>query len=460
MGSFLVARGGVLGLGWTTFVGVLCVRGLFRGIAAGEVSEMIASRRSRAATWALGLAALSFVLAVVPMDDRAGGEFKLRPARRVELRAPIAGFLKEVYCDVGVRVSPGAPVARLEVPDLDSRLAQKRAEVLESQARLKMLKLGPRPEEVAEQRLRVERSETWRDLARRDLDRATRSFREALAEIEQQIRQYQAECDKAASVYRTDRALLDRRAVQAEQVRESEKLWRVAESQLHQAEARHRARQAEGTLTAEAELARRETELADAEAKLRLLEAGTRPEEIDAETAHLARLEEEVRYLETQARRLPQFSPISGVVVTPRFKEKTGQFLQEGELICEVESMADLEAEIAVTEQDALRIRPGQPVRLKVRSLPYNSFLTTVDRIAPSMVRPTGTVAAGGTTLENPVTAAATPGTIVIYCRVSGSAFDLRSGMTGYARITYARRPIGAVLADRVLRVLRTEFWW
>ena len=31
--------------------------------------------------------------------------------------------------------------------------------------------------------------------------------------------------------------------------------------------------------------------------------------------------------------------------------------------------------------------------------------------------------------------------------------------MTGYARISCGRRPLGAILVDRVLRFLRTEFW-
>jgi hypothetical protein len=32
--------------------------------------------------------------------------------------------------------------------------------------------------------------------------------------------------------------------------------------------------------------------------------------------------------------------------------------------------------------------------------------------------------------------------------------------MTGYGRIYDGQRAIGEILADRVLRYLRTEFWW
>ena len=36
----------------------------------------------------------------------------------------------------------------------------------------------------------------------------------------------------------------------------------------------------------------------------------------------------------------------------------------------------------------------------------------------------------------------------------------LKPGMTGYARVDTGRRPVGAILADRLMRYLRTEFWW
>jgi hypothetical protein len=32
--------------------------------------------------------------------------------------------------------------------------------------------------------------------------------------------------------------------------------------------------------------------------------------------------------------------------------------------------------------------------------------------------------------------------------------------MTGYARVCYGRRTLAAILGDRALRLLRTEFWW
>jgi hypothetical protein len=81
---------------------------------------------------ALGLAGAVAALPLIEIEDRATGAFQVRSAARAELRAPAAAFVKEVRFDEGKRAEAGAVVFRLEVPDLDSRLTQKRAEVRET----------------------------------------------------------------------------------------------------------------------------------------------------------------------------------------------------------------------------------------------------------------------------------------------------------------------------------------
>src|SRR5262249_25163346 len=143
-----------------------------QGLLGGEVRKMILMRPKRTAVWLLFSGAVPAMLCFGKMEDRATGPFQLRSATRAELRAPVAGFVREVYFDEGDRVSTGAVIARLEVPDLSTRLTQKLAEVSEARAKLKLLEAGPRYEEVEQQRRRVERMKTWRDLAGKDLEHA------------------------------------------------------------------------------------------------------------------------------------------------------------------------------------------------------------------------------------------------------------------------------------------------
>ena len=134
-------------------------------------------------------------------------------------------------------------------------------------------------------------------------------------------------------------------------------------------------------------------------------------------------------------------------------KERVGRFLSEGQPICTVETLANLEAEIAVTEQDVLRVRPGQEINLRARSLPFQTLNGRVERIAPRTPEaPDPNAAVPG--LEGRGASAADlgkkPESVIIYCRLDGSPWGLQPGMTGYARIHCGRRPIGEILAFHV----------
>src|SRR5207237_3051037 len=139
--------------------------------------------------------------------------------------ASAAVFLKEVYFDEGDRVSSGACVARLNVPDLESRLAQKRAEVREVRAKLRQLEIGPRPEEVVERRRRVERMKAWRDLARTDLEHSRQALQEELRRLDKQVSQQRAELQSAEEAYTRAGNLRGKGAAAQEQYEEARRKY-------------------------------------------------------------------------------------------------------------------------------------------------------------------------------------------------------------------------------------------
>ena len=89
-------------------------------------------------------------------------------------------------------------------------------------------------------------------------------------------------------------------------------------------------------------------------------------------------------------------------------------------------------------------MRPGQAVELKARSLPFDTLRGTVREVAP--------VAVPGKD--------GAQSTVTVYCRLDATPAAVRPAMTGVARISCGRRPVGAVFTRRVLRYVRTEFWW
>lgn len=442
MSGWLTDHLGPPGLAVALLIGIQAGRAVFGGLLAGEVSNMTLARPARAFAWVATLAAVATGLSLVKIDKRASGDFEMRPATRLEVRAPVAGFLASVAGDEGHELAAQAVVARLEIPDLGSRIKQKQSELREVEAKLTLLERGARPEEIQEARARVGRASEWRNRAQADLLRNRQALGNDLLRLDQKIQEYALEARATAITLRRATNLVRDRVITQQQYLELDKNYRVAVSHYQQAVEEKKTRETLGTLEAETELASRQRELAEAEAALSLLLAGSRPEEIDAARASRARAVEELAYLHQRQKKLALYTPVSGVIVTHRLKEKIGQYFAEGDLVCEVEEMSKLETEISLPEQEAADVRPGQTVKLKARALPFKTFEAKVDRVAPR---------AKAEKLQS---------TVIAYCHLDHPDPELLPGMTGHARIYCDPEPAGWILLDKMMKFLRTEFWW
>jgi multidrug efflux pump subunit AcrA (membrane-fusion protein) len=169
-------------------------------------------------------------------------------------------------------------------------------------------------------------------------------------------------------------------------------------------------------------------------------EADLREAEVTAEEAVLAGLAHEQEFLTQRQARLRVTTPVAGSVSTPRLAQQVGRYFSEGELICVVEDVSDVEAEIEIPEQSIRWVRVGQSVTLRPRATPMKAVEATVTRIAPS------------------ATTQPTQSAVHVYCELTDP--ELLPGMTGYARIHCPKRPAGRVLLESLLRILRTEYWW
>lgn len=384
------------------------------------------------------------VVAFIPIYDKAGAEFHIRPALRQEVRAPVAGFLREIHADQGDLVSEQGALVRIEIPELRTQVAIKRSEIAESEAVLRRLRAGTRIEEITDQKERIARAARWRDLAEADLVRARRSFAETTKELQLDVDRSRQEVEYREAIFQQMKKLHDEGGLAGSQLLIHERNFQDARLEMRQAEARLRARTAEGVLKYESELALREKELEDARGTLTLMEAGTRSEDLEAEVARHQRLCDELAHLEAQEAKQEVFCPVNGTIVTPRFREKVGTFVDKGTPLCVVEDLNRLEAEIEISEQDARVLVPGHLISLKPRSLPFDTILARVDRIAP---------------VAQPAEGAG-PRTITVYCRVENASPYLRGGMSGYARIRSEKRCLGILICQSLARLVRTEFFW
>jgi multidrug resistance efflux pump len=441
VGQMLWTKVGTFGLVAASPLGFLLLRRTFRGLGPGGDVRMW-KMLQRTALFTVVLAAIIGALVFLEIDDTVAGPVLIRATNRAEVRASAAGFLREVFVTETSSVQAGTLIAQLEVPDLNDRIARKRAEVEEAKAKLRLLVAGPRPEDEKEALNRVKRAEEWVVLAKSDLKQRQQVLAAELSELEQKIRQYELEVQYAAKNYEHVASLLEKGAISQREYDENQRKLRVFQTQLEQTRAQLAGRKALGTLNQEDEVSKREQELGEAKSALAVLRAKARPDEIEAARTHIGSLEQEAQYLEKVRSELRIATPVAGVVSTPRLNQAIGQHFKEGDLICEVEDPLFLEAEIVLPEQDTAGLEPGLPVTLVARALPLERFETNVERISPRVV------------------AGQAQGTLCVYCKLPQSMRDLRPGMSGFARISNGRRSAGMVLFGRLLRSLRSEFWW
>jgi putative peptide zinc metalloprotease protein len=315
---------------------------------------------------------------------KVSGEFTILPIHNLEVRTEVEGIIQEVFHDEGDAVNRGDLVVRLADRDTRAELRKTKAAMEEKQANLRLLKAGPRSEQV--------------DLAKTSVAKAEERIKYARSEMER------------------DKTLAAAQLV-------SQKELEVAEEQV----------------------AVREKELQEAREQLKLLLAGSRPEEVEALEAEINRLSAQQRYLEEQLQLLSVTSQAGGVITTRKLKEKIGQHVNKGDLIAEVNELKTVTAEIIVPEKEIADVQVGERVVLKARAYPGRNFEGTVTAVAPIATKP------AEQSLPNR--------TVLVTTQLDNSALLLKPAMSGMAKIYCGDRRALDLISRRFVRYLRVEFW-
>ncbi|TAL03482.1 MAG: HlyD family efflux transporter periplasmic adaptor subunit [Verrucomicrobia bacterium] len=367
---------------WAMFRYPIKRSGRFLASLFAATNGMLAAMK-RLGKIALGTAALGAILFFVHLDLKVSGEFNIVPVQKAEVRAEVEGIISEILVDENDRVEKGTPVVRLAERDFAAQVRKVNAEIEEKQAKLRMLKIGSRPEEL--------------DLARSTVkkDEEVLQFSRAYLEME-------------ASLY-------------------ADKLSSKKDFE-----------------EAKEKVALREKELEEARGTLKVLLAGSRPEEIEATQAEITKLTAQKSYLEDQSRRLTIQSPIAGIIITHKLRDKIGQSVKPGDLVAEVHELQTVMAEIVVPEKEISDVRPGQRIMLKARAHPGRRFESDVVSITPVATRDTNAFGQRQ---------------FIVTARLQNPDLLLRPEMSGNAKISCGERRLGEIVSRRFVRYLRTEFW-
>ena len=347
-----------------------------------------------------GAAALVLLLFLMKMELRVAGPVNALPIHNSDVRAEIEGLIAVIYVHEGQRVESGELIAGIYDRDLRAELEKIEAQLTENQARLKLLEAGARAEEIQLAQATVARHE------------------EQLKFLDERMQRYQ-QLNKQQLL-----SMLD--------YEESARL-----------------------------VASKASDLAEAEKKLELLQAGSRPEEIEALQATVGGLETQRHHLQEQLRLMQVVSPASGIVTTPerQLNDMRQQLVHKGDLIAEVYDFKTITAEIAVSEKEIADVHSGQAVTLKVQAYPERVFPGKVTRIATTVQGATGSASKMGLGASTLGSAAKSANAILVTTEIDNSEGLLKPGMTGLAKIGCGQRRIIELITRRLSRTFRVEFW-
>lgn len=378
--------------GWGFLATTCLLASVFRYPLVGGFRSMTKSiaRPGRLARSAITFAkviglfgAVAAILYFGQMEMKVSGEFRVLPAHNADVRTGVDGIIESIEVREGSIVRAGDRIARISDRDYQAEMRMLAARIDETQARLKMLQAGPRSEEVLLAQTTVAKAENRLKYARGQKARMAVLFEQGVL----------------------SRTSLDE---------------------------------------AEEDVSVKEKELEEAQGKLQVLLAGSRPEEIEASRAELSRFEAERKRLGERLDDVSIVSPITGVVTTPKIEEMVGRHIERGDLIAKVYELNTVSAEIAVDEKDISDVRVGGKVELRTRSFPDVAFEGTIEAIAPTVTPP------GEGEFERAIT---------VTTRLKNDSLLLRPEMTGNAKIHCGRRRLYEIVTRRLARYLRVEFW-
>lgn len=287
---------------------------------------------------------------------RATGQIETLPNRRVDVTTPVGGTVIKLLINPGEQVRTGQAVAIMTSPDL---------------AELRTNALDRRAEAIASMQQ-----------AQADLRLAQQNYEQQQKIAATDIQQAQTTVNVAQERYDRDKELLANRAIPRRQVLESETQLAEAKAALTKAQSRLQVSEAQAQLKraqSGLEVAQSRVTLSNQTYQTRLRQLGTTPNPDGTITIK---------------------APISGVVAN---REATlGESGQDaGKRIMTIVDGSGVFATANIYEKDIDKIRVGQPVRIKIDSLPDRTFRGRIAVIG-SVIEGENRIVPVRTELENP----------------------------------------------------------
>ncbi len=384
----------------------------------------------------LGIAAWQF-LAPQGFNPKGDGFFGTIEANEVSISSEIGGRVKALHAKRGDWVEKGQLLVELDTELLDLQIRQAEATLHLAEAKLALLKAGPRAEDIRKAEAELAQAKAARDTARKilevtkamlanpqDLDAQIHSLEGQIKVMEASLKAAYAQIQAAeteVSMYEDIVPALEKgtvveiplpgggvitKTIETPRYQLDELLyqWNLASQRLSLAWEEYNALkasldQAQKTLEvlkgikanplslkeqvhkAEASLKLSEAMVELAKAKLEALKKGARAEDIEAAEAEVERARASLEALKAKREKLFLYAPISGWVTTQAFEE--GELVPPNSTVLKIANLDELTLTVYVPEPDLGQVRLGQKVKVKVDAFPGEAFEGEVSYISP-----------------------------------------------------------------------------
>lgn len=389
-----------------------------------------------AAIIGLGVAAWQ-IFSPERFEPERGSFFGTIEAEEVAISSETGGRVKAIYVSKGDWVEAGQLLVEMDSELLDLQIKQAEAALEMAQAKLALLKAGPRAEDIRKAEAELAQAEAARDMAQKVLEVA-RAMLANPQDLNAQINALQGQIKimeeslKAAyhriqaaeteySFFKETVPALERgivveipipggwvitRTIETPRYQLDEMLyqWNLSSQRLSLAWEEYNALkssldQGQRTLEllkrikenplalkeqvhkAEASLKLAEATVELARAKLEALKSGPRVEDIEAADAEVERAKAALEALRSKRKKLFLYAPISGWVTTRAYEE--GEIVPPNATILKIANLQELTLTVYVPEPEIGKVRLGQKVKVKVDPYPGEVFEGEIVYISP-----------------------------------------------------------------------------
>ena len=182
-------------------------------------------------------------------------------------------------------------------------------------------------------------------------------------------------------------------------------------------------------------------EVAQREAQLALVKTGVPKEKIQAEEAKLGALYQQRTELVGKVDRTPLRMPFDGTILTLHLKQRLNSVLEKGQIFATVESTGKVTAEIEVPESEVGYVRLGAGIRARANAFYEHEYPGTVQ------------------TIDNNVTTKSFGRVVKIIAVIDNQKGELRTGMTGYAKVCSATIPVWKAFSLALIHFFEIQVW-